>query len=470
MMRARIVCAPRRATICGAPSAVSRPLAAAFAMLTTFVTGAGAAAQRSSAAEAPSANTGGRVPGDDLARCAEPVRERLARLGARPAVALDVAFGWEGSSRVLHAASAGPGCTGFFAFGREGVRDLDLVLYDQAGVLLAQDRRADPTPYVRACLSHRTELRLVVTTHEGAGEHGVLRVDAAPAVVSGLSDLVTACTAPQPGGGAPPLDVGPEPAEETLEAALRRDLTAEEPMGRLVAPPVSLDLAEHTSSELRFDVDPDGCHLLLARHGPTVHEVELLASTHHGVPLGGVRSAGGQARLALCAPSEEAGAMHVRIAMRWGSGRVAVALLALPVPLPARAFAGAARARHAEAAWALSARGLQPRPLAWAHLRPGPWLSLPLPVKRGRCVAVTVVWTEARPNGGVRIALVGEDGRLRSIANAPAVTPGGARGASGRDGALAYACAETDETLRVLVSAREGTGRALVWVGEELRP
>jgi hypothetical protein len=426
------------------------------------------------------------APGAALERCVGPARAHLARLGARPAAALDVGFGWQGASRVIAARSVGEGCVGFLALGREGVVDLDLLLYDDQGTLLAQDRAADATPYVRACVRGGVDLRLVVTTHAGVGEHGVLRVDAAPEGLSGIERLVGACAAPRPGGAIPAPDLGPEPTEESVETALDRDLAAEseasnasaagvdraapsEARARVVAGPVVRPLEERTGAEIGWSIVSDTCYVLLARHGADAHEVDVALATAAGVPLGRATTSGGRVRVAFCTPREGGQDLRVRLAMRSGHGAVALALVRLPTSEETRAFEGAVRARHAEAAAALGARSLQARPLAWAHLRPGRWLSLPLPVKAGRCVAATAVSIDARPLSRLRVALSGDDGRLLASASAGGADLG-VPGPAGRDGEVAYACVARDERLRVLVSARDGSGRALVWVGEERGP
>jgi hypothetical protein len=149
-------------------------------------------------------------------RSADVVRAHLEGLGAAVREVPARVFLQQGEARVVAHEVDGTGCVGFVAFGAGAVRDVDLRLHTEGGLLLDEDTTSAPYGYVRGCSRARQTWFLDIRMYAGRGELVLLRVEDAPTSID-LLPFELGLAAPSGGRPEAPRAVGPGLPGRTLE-------------------------------------------------------------------------------------------------------------------------------------------------------------------------------------------------------------------------------------------------------------
>jgi len=257
----------------------------------------------------------------------------------------------------------------YVATGRsgEGLRDIDLFLFDAAGVEVARDLAQDAEPSIEHCPTEAGRHTVELRAFEGAGAVGVM-------VASG--------PAAEP-------DVAPEEAPEALEQrgddpALALGVMAAPLQNRGFAPPlfVSRDAAIVPGEVRTHDVViGPGCALIAGAASHEGMDLDLYLADDGGREVDRDTAVQSTARVRAC--RDQPAVMRVAVKGYGRDGAYALALLRAPEGVRS---IQALRVEEATAPYRL--RGYAPRFVLNTELRDGPPFRRALVIEGGECVAV----------------------------------------------------------------------------------
>jgi len=393
---------------------------------------------------------------DNLEQCAQAATDAMRSVGARTADEPRVGFLLEGESGSFPFVLEQDGCVGILAVGHLGVRDLDLLLYTETGMVVGQDLETDSRPYVRFCGA--AQLRLIVTVHmyAGRGEFRLLRFANAPERLPDLNRTLGGCFAGASGVRRPPPDVGPEPqarpAEDNLAAIeARLASVGYRPEGEVHAG--TLGAQQRQVAPMRFEADT--CYAVALAGGPGTLDLDLHVRAPDGRDVSRDSDRSRDALARFCAPVT--GTYQVIVQMSLGTGTYALRAHVAPRPPPPlpTGVAGHARLAYSETWARMGARGMHARPLAWGHLSPAQVLAMPVELSGGSCYAIAGVPADELRRGDLDLLLVDDEDGLVAWD-------------LGRDSApMLFHCPTATGRFRVVGRVYGAVGRYLVVIGEE---
>ncbi|MEM9193519.1 MAG: hypothetical protein AAGF12_30370 [Myxococcota bacterium] len=345
------------------------------------------------------------------------------------------------------------GCVGVLAVGHRRVLDLDLVLFTDGGIQVAQDVNLDAHPYLRYCGRPGLRLFAQLRMYKGIGEVRLQSFRSPPATLPDLNRLVGGCFAEAAGLRTTEPELGDDPSQATSFTNIEEELR---PLGYLaVGGEIAGVLGERERTVHRPPVERNVCYGFAVVGGVGVRDVDLLVRDHTGEELGRDESRGATALVRAC--SRVAARVELEVRMFDGAGDYGVRIFRLresdePRPTGVEGFA---RITYAEAQAVLRRRGLVGRELAWGYASPGSVLTIPFRVQAGQCYGVTAVMSDELRGADLDLIVTDpQDARVGwDLGN--------------RQPMVVYHCAREDAELRVASRVYAGRGRFLVLIGEE---
>jgi len=394
------------------------------------------------------------------AQCVERALNAAGSAGAVPTGAPMVEFLLEKETRVHSYTLVSDGCVGFLAIGQGMVKDLDLAIHADTGMLLAQDTAQDSHPYARYCGATGLSLHVVLQMYEGRGEVTLVTLLNAPHEMRALADVLRGCGVPAPDTKAL-TDVGPEPPGPSLPDAYlaMAGVLAEQgyrPEHVLIDDTLSERRRVNREAQLKSGV----CYALALIGEASVEDLDLRVVSRGAQPtvLGEDSSRERFAVIKVCPPDAD---VMLDIRMYRGEGRFQVHSF---VSEPVEGFAapagveGGTRSAFAEISHAMARRGMQSSAAHWAVVEPGSQTMLPVRLLAGRCYAIGAVVGPELDGADLDLRLVDTEGRLLAWELGSSDQP------------LVFHCSAVDRLVRVVGEAHgiRGAGRFLVIVAREL--
>jgi hypothetical protein len=375
------------------------------------------------------------------------IAEHFERRGADTPRLLGRGFLFEGQALVQPLSFEHDGCRGVFAWGGAGLRDVDLGIYAQSGLALAEDRGAAPYGYTRLCAAAGVRVFVSAQAYAGRGELALYVVDAPPRALGRLPSTLPVAVA---AGGrvSATRAVGGEAAELSVEAPLLHD-------ERQLASAGYVALGAPSLLEVRAGLAEGTLLLPAQRCFRAVAFVPGARGLIFEIEAGGERREARSAdaellRLSLCQGAPQP--LLVRVRTR--------ALRSLAVVRvfehPGAQLADAARFDEeralllAEARLLAESRGFRLLHAGEAWSEQGASVRWPL-VSAGGCVLAA-----ALPAPGTEPELL-----LVDAAGSVLARNEGRRGLS-----TVFACAPVGTALEVLVRGHAGTGPVSLWLGQ----
>ncbi|MBI2896121.1 MAG: hypothetical protein HYY06_21365 [Deltaproteobacteria bacterium] len=354
------------------------------------------------------------------------------RLGVRLARLADAALGLggslvrtpertlltEGEHRPVPVALAGGRCHILVGLGAPSITDLDLALHELGGMQLAEDSERDAFPSVRFCPPRDTDVFVVLTSYQGAGEalladlevpRGPPRLDIAAALGEERPPQGQPPGAPGP-RVAPPAPENDEPipttasAEQSLAASVRDLLEiGYVPFGEVGGG----SLAEGATASHDVVLSGGACYALIAAGGPGVVDLDTRVLGPTGGELARDAASDPRPRLRVC--PRAGGQFRLEVRMFAGTGRYAYrALLLSSLEDVSASLPSAIRQRFAELSGRLRRRGFSPvEPPSRGALNFASRQSHVLELQPDRCYAVAAA---GGTEGDLDLHLWGPDG------------------------------------------------------------
>jgi hypothetical protein len=266
-----------------------------------------------------------RVPFHDVEERLAEIRAPLRGRGLTPIEAPRIGWAPAGGAVRMPVRFATGRCYVAVARGGEGTRDVDLFLFDPAGVEIGRDLGADSEPTIEHCPSSAGLFVVEARAFEGEGALGIL-VLGGPA--SGGSDHP-----PEP------IDVGtargaPGESEEPGRPDVALDVLAAELAERGFAAPVfaSRD-AQVAPGEARTHgvVAGPGCSLIVASASHDGMDVDLYLADANGREIDADTAVGSTARVRVC--RDQPTVLRVAVKAYGRDGRYALAVLRAPASI-----------------------------------------------------------------------------------------------------------------------------------------
>jgi len=295
-------------------------------------------------------------------------------------------------------------CYVAMARGDEGLRDVDLTLFDPAGAEVARNLEGDAEPEVELCPETSGRYGVSARAFEGAGALGLL-------VVGGPAPIEEEHTIEAEGGeGVEGTGEGGSGPEGEPVAAMSASVAALEARGygapSFIVPDGWVAPGEVRNHEL---VLGPGCFVVLGAAGRTETDLDLYLS-RDGVTIDRDTSVAPTARVRIC--PRETTTVRVTVKAYGRAGPYALATQRAPAEtVDVRAL------RLEEATAALRDRGFESAPLEVLHLEEGTAHRARLTIPVGRCVAVAVAGEEGVAD--VDVLLRDREGRLLASSSGP---------------------------------------------------
>ncbi len=316
--------------------------------------------------------------------------------------------------------------------GGEGLRDVDLVLFDEAGAEVARNLESDPEPTLEHCPAEAGRTTIEVSAYEGAGALGVM-VLAGPVPERGGETAVAAEEATEAPPETPPVAVAdPAVALMGLSGALAQRGYSD-PV--VVVRDGYISPGEVRTRELML---APGCSVLLGVAGRPETDLDLYLADEAGRPIDRDTGIQPMARVRACTETPSV----VRLSVKAYGRRGTYALAVLRAPDPIRDVQGL---RLEEAAAGLRERGYRALETLESDLDTGETFERTLQVRPGTCMAIA-----AAGDVGVEdldVFLRGLDGALVASSSDPEPYA-----------AVSRCAGDAPETLRVEVVMYRGAG------------
>ncbi len=372
--------------------------------------------------------------------------------GAEALAALGVEAGGEGDRLGRFVTTPRDGCLLVVGRGTRTIDDLDLLVYDDEGSLIAADEAPDAEPTLVLCGAPGRRLFAAVRVNQGKGVFALGVQSIHTTIAWRIGKALGAKDQGIP--GAPPPE--PWPGLDAKVAALRAGLGGTwREVGRR-ALPVDAKVAARTS----FAVDDGKCLALLVVPSDDTSELDVELTDGRGAVLGRAEPRPPRDRVTfVCSALHDE--VTVAVQPRYAEGVAAIVALTGDEPPPdARRLRLEVypRGSLADAVNALAARrtaeGYEaPRPSVRLEARVGARVSRPLQVPAG-CARVDAV--AGAPTAGVHLELWTIDGALLATGD-------------GGGGASVHVCGEA-ATLRLEIEARLRGGPVQLEVRAEDAP
>ncbi|MBK8169215.1 MAG: hypothetical protein IPK60_02585 [Sandaracinaceae bacterium] len=400
------------------------------------------------------------APGDSMAVCMRPLRERISRNGAVVNEAVSRAFLREGESRSFQQLFTTADCVGFFALGQREVRDLDLFLHTDTGIMLVQDVGEDAHPYVRYCGGVGLSVYVTARMYQGQGEIDLVRIDHAPPSLGDIDTSLGECVVPVGGMHSARPNLGEAPPSLAPREALQRAHNTFLAKGFVAIGQTrsgSLDVGN--DAMIPVPLTRGACYAAVVEAEASVQSIEVVVLSAVRQPLAFAPDHGVSASVVFCLDDPGTPTLVVRTSR--GRGSFVAEFLQLNdrgVLIPP-GVDGIGRANFVQAMNTMAASGLSGAARAWGFLQAGESMRFPLELQAGVCYGLSMAGAAEAFATGFDLVLADDEGNVMGRDLNRSRTP------------MIYHCAISDEHAQLLVTRGAGAaGRVLLVVGESRAP
>lgn len=392
---------------------------------------------------------------DTMASCLGPVRELVVARGGNVSATPERFFMREGESRSFPATFTDASCMAFLALGQREVRDVDLFLHTDGGIMLVQDVVEDAHPFVRYCGAAGLTVYVTVRMYQGQGEVDLSRIEHSPATLGDLDAILGECVVPVGGMHSETPDLGPAPAPRTLQETLAADRVAFLASSYIAIGQTrtgTVDVGD--DAMLPISLARGACYagIVAVEEAVGNAEVAVLSATREPLARGSTHHASSIVRFCLDVP----GTPTLVVRTSRGRGAYLAEFLQLNDGAIARpaGITGIARAAYAEVSAAYGKLGFSASQPRWAYLDAGESVSFPFEFRDGVCYMFSSISAEedAARNPSVLV----EDERRNVLS----------RDLNNDTQPFVFYCAEHAHNGYVTMARASGHGRAMLVVGE----